>query len=242
MKRLIAIVLLTTWAVAGRLEAAPREHVSGAAELTVPAWGSLPAEPAARSAALRLAVEAVLASEAGPLSAASDCAAFSQIWLEKLNGVFGYRLIYAETAGMGTVALAAGGTERRDKTHYFLADRTLCGAGEPCDAEIMIDPTYMQFLRQGECLYGENEGCAGAGLLRGLPGVLVGTRAEIKTFYSALSERVRLYSAGVPDLPAGSYDPASAASLIYSFGPNAGLRTNIDLLPPAQAAQEKNGP
>jgi hypothetical protein len=176
----------------------------------------------------------VLAAEAGPLSAASDCAAFSQVWLEKLNGSYGYGLIYAETAGMGTVPLTAGGTARRDKTHYFLVDRTLCGSDESCDAELIIDPTYMQFLRQGECLYGETEGCGGAGVLRGLPRVLAGTRAEIKAFYSAFAERVRLYSAGVPDLPAGSYDPAAAASLIYSFGPNAGLRSNIELLLPAR--------
>ncbi|MHB0995629.1 MAG: hypothetical protein ACYC2I_04590 [Elusimicrobiales bacterium] len=234
MKKLITIVLLTAWAVTGRLEAAPGQNFPGAAEPTVPEWESLPAEPAARAAALRGAVEAVLDSEAGPMSAASDCAAFSQLWLEKLNGAFGYKLVYAETAGMGDVALASGGTARRDKTHYFLADRTLCGANEHCDAEIIIDPTYMQFLRQGECLYGETEGCAGAGVLRGLPRVLVGTRAEIKAFYSALSDRVRLYSAGVPDLPAGSYSPASAASLIYSFGTNAGLRSNIELLLPAR--------
>lgn len=231
MRKFITIALLAAWALTRRLEASPPENSPGAA---VPTWESLPSEPAARAAALRLAVETVLASEAGPLSAASDCAAFSQIWLEKLNGSFGYKFIYAETAGMGDVALAAGGTARRDKTHYFLADRTLCGGGEPCDEEIIIDPTYMQFLRQGECLYGESEGCAGAGVLRGLPGVLVGTRAEIKAFYAALSERVRLYSAGVPDLPAGAYDAASAASLIYSFETNAGLRSNIELLLPAR--------
>lgn len=230
MKTILTLVLLLS--PAGPVFADAQETLGGAVP-EVQAWDSLPAEPAARAAALRRAVEAVLAAEAGPMSAASDCAAFSQLWLEKLNGFFGYRLLYAETAGMGDVALAAGGTARRDKTHYFLADRTLCGANEPCDAEIIIDPTYMQFLRQGECLYGETEGCAGAGVLRALPRVLAGTRAEIKAFYSALSERVRLYSAGVPDLPAGSYDAASAVSLIYSFGPNAGLRSNIELLLPS---------
>lgn len=233
MKTLLTLALALLLYPAGQVCAGAQETLGGAVP-TVPAWASLPAEPAARAAALRGAVEAVLAAEAGPLSAASDCAAFSQIWLEKLNGSYGYRLLYAETAGMGDVALAAGGTARRDKTHYFLVDRTPCGANEPCDAEIIIDPTYMQFLRQGECLYGETEGCAGAGVLRALPRVLAGTRAEIKAFYSARSERVRLYSAGAPDLPAGSYDPAAAASLIYSFGPNAGLRSNIELLLPAR--------
>ncbi|MEI7529316.1 MAG: hypothetical protein WCK76_10265 [Elusimicrobiota bacterium] len=197
----------------------------------IPAWGALPAEPAARARALRRVVELAQACEPEPMSAASDCAAFSQLWLEKLNAGSGYRLTYAETSGMGTVALAGGGTVRRDKTHYFLADRTLCGAGEPCGAEIIIDPTYMQFLEQGECLYGgTGAACAGAEALRGLPRVLVGTRAEIKAFYAALAERVRLYSAGVPDLRPGKYDAASAASLIYSFGPNAGLRGNIEIL------------
>ncbi|HCC48501.1 MAG TPA: hypothetical protein DEQ38_10375 [Elusimicrobia bacterium] len=233
MKIVLALTLVLLCFLAGPVRAGADGNFRGAVP-AVPAWESLPAEPAARAAALRRAVETVLAAEAGQLSAASDCAAFSQIWLEILNGSFGYKLIYAETAGMGTVALAAGATARRDKTHYFLVDRTLCGAAEPCDAEIIIDPTYMQFLEQGECLYGETEGCAGAEVLRGLPRVLMGTRAEIKAFYSAFPERVRLYSAGVPDLPDGSYDPASAASLIYSFEFNSGLRSNIELLLPAR--------
>lgn len=235
MKNLLTLALALLLYPAGQVCAGAQETLGGALP-AVPAWDSLPAKPAARAAALRRAVEAVLAAEAGPLSAASDCAAFSQVWLEKLNGSFGYRLIYAETAGMGDVSLASGGTARRDKTHYFLVDRTLCGAVEPCDAEIIIDPTYMQFLRQGECLYSETEGCGGAGVLRGLPRVLGGTRAEIKAFYSAFAERVRLYSAGLPDLPAGSYDAASAASLIYSFGPNAVLRSNIELTLPSASA------
>lgn len=200
-----------------------------AAAADIPAWGSLPAEPAARAEALRAAAELVLASSGEPMSAASDCAAFTQLWLEKLNAANGYRLIYAETAGMGEVALAGGGTARRDKTHYFLADRTACGSAEPCDGEIILDPTYMQFIEQGECLYSQaRTGCAGAWTLLALPKVLVGTRAEIAAFYAGLAGRVRLYTDGT-DLHAGHYDGASAASLIYSFGANSGLRANIGI-------------
>lgn len=204
----------------------------------IPAWEALPVEPAARADALRAAVEELQAQAAEPLSAAGNCAAFSQLWLEKLNLERGYRLTYSETAGMGGVDLAGGGTVRRDKTHYFLADRTACGAAGPCGEEIVIDPTYLQFFEGGECLY-EEAGCAPPEELRGLPRVLAGTREEIAAFYEKLAGRVRLYADGL-DPQAGRYDAASAASLIYSFGANSGLRSNMEM--PRRAAPAREGP
>lgn len=200
------------------------------------AWGSLPLDPSDRAQALRETVEAVSAEAAEPMSAASDCAAFSQVWLEKLNLEKDYRLIYAETAGMGDVELAGGGALRRDKTHYFLTDRTLCGPAEPCENEIIVDPTYLQFFEGGECLYGA--GCPAPEELLALPRVLVGTRGEIKAFYASLAGRIRLYAEGL-DLQAGRYDAASAASLIYSFGPNSGLRSNIEIFIGAEAPDKE---
>lgn len=227
MKKTSILLLSVLFMPAGG-EAGPAGRLT---EQRPAAWDRLPPDPSDRAQALREAVEAVAAAAGEPVSAASDCAAFSQVWLEKLNFERGYRLTYAETAGTGNVELAGGGAARRDKTHYFLADRTLCGPSEPCESEIIVDPTYLQFFEGGDCLYGA--GCPAPEELLGLPRVLVGTRGEITAFYSSLAGRIRLYADGL-DPRAGGYDAASAASLIYSFGGNSALRLNMEIFPGAE--------
>jgi hypothetical protein len=65
--------------------------------------------------------------------------------------------------------------------------------------------------------------------LRGLPKVLVGSPAEISKFYTDLPVKTQILLNGV-NQNTGNWLPGSAASLIYSFGANAHLRSDLAIL------------
>ena len=196
----------------------------------VPKWNDLPKTPLERSKAWQQIIALLQENSSEPTSAASSCEAYSQLWLNKLNTKYGYKLFYAQTAGTGTLKMADGKTLQRVKTHVFVADRELCGNKEDCDNEIIIDPTYVQFLEPGECLYGaKGDVCKNADYLNTYPKVLVGTHEEITKFYAANPKKIRLEAVSGLDPDTGKYAPESAALLLYSFKKNVSMRTNIAL-------------
>ena len=169
-----------------------------------------------------------------PMYGASDCTAFTQLWLESINTRFGVKLNYSSSSGVGDIALKNGSIAKQDITHVFASDRGLCLNNSQCADEIIIDGSYLQFVEQGACLVAqENESitgeCQAARPLMGLPRVLVGSQAEISKFYANLPVKTQILLNGV-NQNTGSWLPDSAASLIYSFGANAHLRSNLAIL------------
>lgn len=101
-----------------------------------------------------------------------------------------------------------GVEQRGDKYHAFLVDRSL-GEGK----EIIIDPSYLQFLDNG----GEH--------FKKRP-VFVGTHKDIIALYNENRATIRLDVAG--DEHIGQYDPPSLASLNYSFSTNSNARMTLN--------------
>jgi len=199
----------------------------------IPAFKDLPKEPAARVQAWRQIIHTLLAEPGAEYAAAGSCEAYAVKLIQRL-GTEGYPLYYAQTTGVGRV-IVRGQEKPLDKIHVFVVDRALC-AGEGDDPrEILIDPTWTQFFEPGECLFPDSREAflANGGtwdpkdILTRLPVIFVGTRAEISQTYRLYQARLRSAQTSGVDPDWGTYDPASLASLHYSFGRNADLRTNI---------------
>ena len=167
----------------------------------------------------------------GTFSASTSCEAFTTLWLGELKKAgFGNDAFYAQTEGDGKIKYVDGKIEHRDKTHVVVSERGLCKGDEDCSAEIFIDPTFVQFIEPGECLYGATDDfCKKADFLKSLPRVLVGTRKQMLAFYSQYKDKLRLDDLSGKDEKMGTYDVESFVSLLYSFGENASLRMNLKL-------------
>ncbi len=203
------------------------------ASFTIPTWDALPQNVSERVSVYRRIVETILKNSKIPLSAARDCNGFSQLWLEELAKNRGYKLHFSQTDGnraMRDVKLTDGTVKKDTMTHIFVADRTFCSGNKSCDNEIIIDPTFVQFFEPGECLYGATDSfCATVGALKSFPKVLVGTHADLVSFYSKNTALIRLRGESGSDSLTGKYSAASAVSLIYSFGPNSSIRVDTSL-------------
>lgn len=203
----------------------------------IPAYKNLPKELGARIQVWRQIVRTVLAEGGDPMAAAGSCEAYATKWIQRL-AQNGYPLAYAQTSGMGDV-IVDGKPRKQDKIHVFVADRGLCNGEGDDPSEIIIDPTFTQFFEPGECLFEDSraEYLANGGtwdpkdILTRLPPVFVGTRANIITIYQAYRSRLRSAQTTGVDANTGKYEPASLASLHYSFKPNDALRTNLLLEP-----------
>jgi hypothetical protein len=196
-----------------------------------PPWSSLPQEPKARANEYRKIVGEILAKTERPLSDAENCTGYSQIWIEELALKHGYKLHIGQTASesaLQSVELLDGASHKASMTHEFVVDRSLCKGEGSCDAEIIIDPTYIQFLESGECVYRNvGEFCKNTGPLKSLPKVLVGTHSEILEFFAKHKARLRLNSLTDTDPMVGKYTTLPAVSLIYSFQNFSGMRVNV---------------
>jgi hypothetical protein len=179
-------------------------------------------------------VEETLRDSEAIMYGASDCTAFTQLWLESVNTKYGIKLSFSSSSGVGDIALNNGNLTKQDITHVFATDRGLCLNSSQCADEIIIDATYLQFVEHGACLVTQENKplsgeCQAARNLRGLPKVLVGSQAEISKFYTDLPVKTQILLNGV-NQNAGNWLPSSAASLIYSFGANAHLRSDLAIL------------
>ena len=191
----------------------------------------LPTDLASRVKVWRRIVNENIETSDSAMYGASDCTAFTQIWLEKINSKYDLKLIYSSSSGVGDIALNNGSTAKQDITHVFVTDRGLCLNNDQCKDEIIIDASYLQFVEQGACMIlpqKETVGidCKGSQSLKTLPKVLVGSQADISEFYSHLPTKVQIQLNGV-NQNTGNWLPKSAASLIYSFGVHFPLRTNL---------------
>jgi hypothetical protein len=198
---------------------------------TIPKRLYLPTDLASRVKVWRRIVSENIETSGSAMYGASDCTAFTQIWLEKINSKYDVKLIYSSSSGVGDIALNNGSTAKQDITHVFVTDRGLCPNSDQCKDEIIIDASYLQFVEQGACLVmPQNEtlgtDCKGSQSLKNLPKVLVGSQADISEFYSHLPTKVQIQLNGV-NQNTGNWLPKSAASLIYSFGVHFPLRTNL---------------
>ncbi|MFZ5949418.1 MAG: hypothetical protein ACOYXC_01840 [Candidatus Rifleibacteriota bacterium] len=201
----------------------------------IPAYKDLPKESAERVTMYRRIVKTIMEKAEQPMAAAGSCEAFTVLWLEAL-GKLGYPLFYAQTSGMGELVVD-GKTSKADKIHVFVADR--CGVGESGEVanEIIIDPTFTQFLEPGECLFedslkeylSDGKTWNESDMLARLPVVFVGTHRDAISLFQAYRVRIRNAAKSGIDDKVGHYDAALFAELIYSFGRNSGLRTNLDL-------------
>ncbi len=105
--------------------------------------------------------------------------------------------------------------------------------------EIIIDPTFTQFFEPGKCLFEDSRAryLADGGkwdpndILTRLPPVFVGTCADIISLYRVYRSRLRSAQVSGVDTNTGTNEPASLASLHYSFKPNEAIRTNLLLTP-----------
>ena len=201
----------------------------------IPAYKDLPEESAARVTMYRRIVKTLMEKAEQPLAAAGSCEAFTVLWLETL-GKLGYPLFYAQTSGMGELVVD-GKPTKADKIHVFVADRRGAGeSGEVAD-EIIIDPTFTQFLEPGECLFedsreeylSDGKTWNESDMLTRLPVVFVGTHKDAIGLFQSYRVRIRNAAKSGIDEKVGHYDAASFAELIYSFGRNSGLRINLDL-------------
>ena len=154
----------------------------------VPPPSVLPMTLEARARCWKNVIVPRLIAEHGPgIAAADSCADFTQLWLTKLRPL-GYVLRYAQTQGSGKVKVD-GSTKILDKTHVVVADLGLCkGDGVSCSDEILIDPTYTQFLEKGECRHSPRpEDCSVIPtLVAAAPLVFAGTRAQAFEHYTRL--------------------------------------------------------
>ncbi len=209
----------------------------------IPAWKDLPKDPAARAAVWRQIVRTILAESETPMAAAGSCEAYATLWVQRLAQE-GYPVAYAQTTGVGKVVIK-GKIQPLDKIHVFVADRGLCENDGDNAREIIIDPTWTQFFEPGECLFEDTrqEYLAAGGnwspndMLTRLPKVFVGTRGDLIRTYQLYRSRLRSAQQSGVDPNTGTYEPASLASLHYSFGQNSALRTNLVLFP--EGAGEK---
>ncbi len=199
----------------------------------IPAWESLSKNSSQRALEYRVIAEKILAKSQRPMTAAENCTAFTVLWIQALNKEANFKVQYAETNGSAPLQLRAGQSVMRDKQHIFVVDRKLCQSPEagPCDSEIIIDPTFIQFFEPGECLYGATDiDCAAAKQLSDFPKILIGTSAEIIAFYKKNEKLLRLDGRSGIDLKAGQWNGESAAKLIYSLEFNSHIRTNLPLM------------
>ena len=199
----------------------------------IPPASLLPADFSRRVACWRdVIVPRVVASAGGPWVAAGLCADYTMKWLQALRAK-GYSVDYAQTEGFAEVQVN-GAVRKLDKTHVFVADRGLCGEGQSssasqCADEILIDPTWTQFLEGGECLDDATDAaCAKiASAVRAAPRVFVGRPTDAPAFYEPFRTYLRWDVSPGADANVGRYDPASFTRLLYSYGAASGLRTNL---------------
>ncbi len=189
----------------------------------------LPLELSDRVSAWREIVAESLKSTDLSLFGASDCVAFTQLWLEKMNSEYGIKLFYSESHGMGQIKLLSGKETKHDINHAFASDRGLCQTSGDCDKEIIIDASYLQFVENGSCLVEpKSDACKTFRFHDALPKILVGSQAEVAQFYTNLPLKIRLQEI-FEDKAFGDWAPESIAPLIYSFGSNSKLRSNLDV-------------
>jgi len=199
----------------------------------IPPYKSLPGNLNERIIVWRKIAKTLLAEAPDTMAAAGSCEAYSVLWLQRLT-LEGYPLFYAQTSGVGDV-MVNGQAKKLDKIHVFVVDRGLCSGEGDDPLEIIVCPTWTQFFEPGECLFPdslkiylddggkwnpEDE-------LKTLPPVFVGTRHDLVSVYLKFKDRLRSAQQSGVDADSGKYEPASLASLHYSFGANKALRTNI---------------
>jgi hypothetical protein len=146
------------------------------------------------------------------LFGATDCVAFTQLWLDKMYSEHGIKLFYSESHGVGQIKLLSGKATKHDMTHVFASDRGLCQTSGDCDKEIIIDASYLQFVEYGSCLVEpKSDACKNVPALDALPKILVGSQAEIGQFYPKLPLKIKLQDI-FEDRALGNWAPESVAA------------------------------
>lgn len=225
----LALMLFSSCKTARRQESDPYQahSHSGSTTSIKPPLKKLPSDLPSRVRAWQEIVAENLKSNPLSLYGAGDCVAYTQLWLEKMNSENGIKLFYSQSFGMGDLTLRDGNHVKHDITHVFASDRGLCPNSSDCDQEIIIDASYLQFVEHGQCIVDPKlDACKSFNNLGALPKILIGSQSDVSQFYSKLPVKVQLQEIlGVQQFH--DWMPESAASLIYSYGPNSKLRSNL---------------
>jgi hypothetical protein len=192
----------------------------------------LPSQIKERVLSIKATVQKLMSQpENAPLSDAGSCSDFTLKWLGLLKKEKGFaQSYYSQTDGFGHLRLNGNSKVQKNKNHVFVTERGLCGNEPSCENEIIIDSTYSQYLEPGECLYGAIDPvCKNLQELQSLPKVFVGTQKELIAFFQKLKHRIRFETKSGLDPDVGKYEVTDFVSLVYSFGENAKIRSNLKM-------------
>jgi hypothetical protein len=140
-----------------------------------------------------------------------QCVDLAFLWYTKLKSR-GYQVevVFTDTNKMVGQVVIEGVKSDGRKYHAFLVDRSLGP-----EKEVIIDPSYLQFVENGRELFDANP-------------IFIGTHSELISFYNENKKNLRLDVEG--DQNIGKYDPQSLSTLIYSYGENDGVRVPLESL------------